>query len=81
MPRPRGAVTSIYRAATMRRSKRLAAAASLRVAIASAEYLPCFQFAFRLRARPSGARGPLLAPPCIRHRRFRMGAAAREVIH
>jgi hypothetical protein len=45
-----------YRAATLRRSKRLAVAASLRVAIASAEYLPCFQFAFRLRSRPSGAR-------------------------
>src|ERR1700704_6387789 len=43
----------------------LAAVASLRIAITSAEYRPCFQFALRLRARPSAVRGPALAPLCI----------------
>src|SRR5262249_59739868 len=47
-------------AVTNRRSNRRASAAFLRSAIASAEYLPCFQFAFRLRANPSGVRGPVL---------------------
>ena len=31
---------------------------------------PCFQFARRLRSRPSGVLGPVLGPPCIRHRRL-----------
>jgi hypothetical protein len=32
----------------------------------SAEYRPCFQRARVLRSRPSGVRGPVLLPPCIR---------------
>ena len=52
--------------------------ASLRLAIASAEYLPCFQFALRLRSRPSGVRGPVLGPPCIRHRPFAIAAPLQE---
>ena len=38
--------------ATSRRTNRMAAAAFLRSEIASAEYQPCFQLAFRLRASP-----------------------------
>jgi hypothetical protein len=38
--------------ATSRRSNRMAAAAFLRSEIASAEYLPWFQLAFRLRSNP-----------------------------
>ena len=56
----------------------MAATASLRLAIVSAEYRPCFQFAFRLRASPSGVRGPVLAPPCIRQRPFLMAAPLQE---
>ena len=51
------------------------AAASLRWAMASADFRPCFQFARRLRSRPSGVRGPVLGPPCIRQRPFAMAAA------
>ena len=38
--------------ATSLRSNRMAAAAFLRSEIASAEYEPCFQLAFRLRSNP-----------------------------
>jgi hypothetical protein len=55
-------------AVTNRRSNRRASAAFLRSAIACAEYPPCFQLAFRLRSSPSGVRGPVLFPPCIRQR-------------
>lgn len=65
-------------AAIIRRNNRAAALASLRLAIASAEYLPCFQFALRLRSRPSGVRGPVLGPPCIRHRPFAIAAPLHE---
>jgi hypothetical protein len=37
-------------------------------AFAWAEYKPCFQRAPLDRANPSEVRGPVLAPPCIRHR-------------
>ena len=43
-----------------RRISRRIAAASLRRARASADLRPCFQFARRLRSRPSGVRGPVL---------------------
>jgi hypothetical protein len=33
-----------------------------------AEYRPCFRFARRHFSNPSGVFGPVLAPPCIRHR-------------
>ncbi len=39
---------------------------------ASTEYLPCFQRARRLRASPSGVRGPVLMPPWSLHRPFRI---------
>jgi hypothetical protein len=34
---------------------------------AFAEYCPCFQLPLFERSRPSGVRGPVLAPPCMRH--------------
>jgi len=46
-----------------------------RSAFAFAEYKPCFQFARRDRAKPSGVRGPVLAPPCIRQRPLRIAGA------
>jgi hypothetical protein len=46
-----------------RRSSRRIRTASLRSAAASADLRPCFQFARRLRSRPSGVRGPVLLPP------------------
>ncbi len=60
-----------YEASATRRliSRRIAAPA-LRSATASAERLPCLQFALRQRSRPSGVRGPVLLPPCIRQRPF-----------
>jgi hypothetical protein len=57
------------------RSTRTAAAAFLRSAIASAEYSPCLQLAFRLRSSPSGVRGPVLIPPCIRQRPLSIAGA------
>jgi hypothetical protein len=45
-------------------------------ATASAEYCPCFQRDRRDRARPSAVRGPVLAPPYIRHRKI---SAARLI--
>jgi hypothetical protein len=45
---------------------------------ASAEYSPCFQRARRDRASPSGVRGPVLAPPCMRHRPFAIARAHRS---
>jgi hypothetical protein len=38
--------------------------------IAFALYRPCFHRALRLRSKPSGVRGPVLGPPCIRQRPF-----------
>ena len=43
---------------------------SRRMALVSCEYAPCFQRARRLRSSLSGVRGPVLMPPCIRHRPF-----------
>lgn len=48
-------------------------------ALASAEYRPCFQRARRDLANPSGVRGPVLAPPCIRHRPLRIAGARHAV--
>ena len=45
---------------------------------ASAEYDPCFHRARLLRSRPSGVRGPVLRPPCIRQHRFPLMAGARQ---
>ena len=64
-----------YSAATIRRTSRIAAAASLRCPIAAAENAPCFQFARLLRSSPSAVRGPVLAPPCIRHRPLAIAGA------
>jgi len=44
----------------------------LRSARARAEYRPCFQRERREFSKPSSVRGPVLAPPCIRQRPFRM---------
>jgi hypothetical protein len=44
-------------------------------ALPSEEYSPCFQRERRDLAKPSGVRGPVLAPPCIRHRPLRMAGA------
>jgi hypothetical protein len=41
----------------------------------SAEYNPCFVFARRIRSKPSAVLGPVLLPPCIWHRLFRMAGA------
>jgi hypothetical protein len=53
-------------------------------AFACTEYKPCFQFARLDRANPSGVRGPVLAPPCIRQRPLRIADArhffARRVL-
>ena len=46
--------------AIKRRISRRIAAASPRLAVASADFRPCFQFARRLRSKPSGVRGPVL---------------------
>jgi hypothetical protein len=56
----------------------MAAAAALRFSIASAEYRPCFQFAFRLRSSPSGVRGPVLLPPWNRQRPFAIAGPSQE---
>ena len=48
-------------------------------AFACMEYKPCFQFARRDRAKPSGVRGPVLAPPCIRQRPLRIAGAGLTV--
>ena len=57
-------------------TKRRHAAASAR---AACEYRPCFHRARRLRSSPSGVRGPVLLPPCIRHRPFRIAGARQAV--
>jgi hypothetical protein len=44
-------------------------------ALPSEEYSPCFQRERRDLAKPSGVRGPVLAPPCIRHRPLRIAGA------
>jgi len=41
-------------------------------ALTSEEYRPCFQRERRDFAKPSGVRGPVLAPPCIRQRPLRI---------
>jgi hypothetical protein len=41
----------------------------------SFENSPCFQFALCERAKPSGVFGPVLTPPCIRQRPFRIAGA------
>lgn len=41
-------------------------------ALLSEEYSPCFQRERRDLAKPSGVRGPVLAPPCIRQRPLRI---------
>jgi len=46
------------------RKKRLS---DLNSALASAEYCPCFQLPLFERACPFWVRGPVLAPPCMRH--------------
>jgi hypothetical protein len=45
---------------------------------AAAEYKPCFQLARLERASPSAVRGPVLAPPCRRHRRLSRMAGQRH---
>ena len=45
---------------------------------ASTEHEPCFHRARRLRASPSGVRGPVLLSPCSRHRRFLRIAGPRH---
>ena len=50
------------------RTRRSRARAAQRKALTSAEQTPCFQRARRLRANPSGVRGPVLRPPCRRQR-------------
>jgi hypothetical protein len=46
-----------------------------RSALASAEYNPCFHRARLDRSSPSRVRGPVLAPPCMRHRPLRIAGA------
>lgn len=41
-------------------------------ALPSEEYSPCFKRERRDLAKPSGVRGPVLAPPCIRQRPLRI---------
>ena len=48
-------------------------------AFALEERRPCFQFALRARSKPSGVLGPVLAPPCIRQRPFRMAGPSQGV--
>ena len=50
------------------RLSRMSSFVRFRSAMASTEYNPCFQRARRDLASPSGVRGPVLPPPCIRHR-------------
>src|SRR5260370_1864891 len=53
-------------------STQIATFSTRRPAFSSAEYSPVFQLAFRDRSNPSAVRGPVLIPPCIRQRPFRM---------
>ncbi len=48
-------------------------------ALTSEKYNPCFQRERRDLAKPSGVRGPVLAPPCIRHRPLRIAEALHGV--
>jgi hypothetical protein len=50
-------------------------------ALLSEEYSPCFQRERRDLARPSGVSGPVLAPPCIRHRPFGMPCRDGSSLH
>lgn len=50
----------------------------LALARAAASRPPCFRGAARHRSNPSGVRGPVLLPPCIRQRPFTI-AAPRQV--
>ena len=43
---------------------------SLRICSISAVRIPCVVRAARIRANPSAVRGPVLSPPCRRHRPF-----------
>jgi len=43
--------------------------------LTSEEYSPCFRRERRDLAKPSRVRGPVLAPPCIRHRPLCMAGA------
>jgi hypothetical protein len=58
-------------ASSARRSRRTCAASRLSP-IAAVDLRPCFQLARRIRSMPSGVRGPVLVPPCIRQRPLRI---------
>ncbi len=47
-------------------------------ALASAEYSPCLKLAFLDRSSPSGVRGPVLLPPCMRQLPFCIAAARQS---
>jgi hypothetical protein len=55
---------------TICRNNRIACVASRRASVKARDRRPCFQLATRLRSFPSGVRGPVLMPPCIRQRPF-----------
>src|SRR5947207_1036107 len=64
----RGALYALHAEIARRPVAEVVASSTGNHGAAVAEYEPCFQFARRDRAKPSGVRGPVLAPPCIRQR-------------
>jgi hypothetical protein len=59
----------LYFISTNRLASALSSRTRLRICSISAVRRPCVVWAARIRARPSGVRGPVLSPPCRRQRR------------
>jgi len=68
LPQNQNRWTKLLASCNSRRKKR-------RSALAAAERKPWLQRARRERSKPSGVRGPVLAPPCIRQRPLRIAGA------
>ncbi len=60
-----------YVVSTSRLAPARSARISVRICSISAVRIPCFVWAARIRAKPSGVRGPVLSPPGSRQRRLR----------
>jgi hypothetical protein len=71
LPRQAENPTPFYRTATIAlRASRRSMATIRRSSVISPLYRPWIVRAARIRASPSAVLGPVLLPPCIRHREF-----------